>query len=131
MASSNLYRRFIKLCEKWPLDESKQGRDFGQVVRDKFSTIFTHGEMTTIKNPRDIDKEISSLERIANNHYFDEVDLKRSSSTGYDWIVCKEVLSTNNLENLQKENEDTILKRLRQNLGVKFKNREAKEIGDK
>ncbi|XP_077151611.1 ubiquinol-cytochrome c reductase complex assembly factor 2 isoform X1 [Ranitomeya variabilis] len=45
MAASR-YRRFLKLCEEWPVDESRRGRDLGAVLRQRVAQAFKEGENT-------------------------------------------------------------------------------------
>lgn len=42
------YRRFLKLCEEWPRDESKKGRDLGTFLRQKVASAFREGENTQV-----------------------------------------------------------------------------------
>lgn len=42
------YRRFLKLCEEWPKDESKRGRDLGTFLRQKVASAFREGENTQV-----------------------------------------------------------------------------------
>lgn len=47
MAASR-YRRFLKLCEEWPVDESKRGRDLGTYLRQRVAQAFREGENTQV-----------------------------------------------------------------------------------
>lgn len=47
MASAR-YRRFLKLCEEWPVEETKRGRDLGVVVRQRVMQAFREGENTQV-----------------------------------------------------------------------------------
>ncbi len=46
--SATRYRRFLKLCEEWPRDEYKKGRDLGTFLRQKVATAFREGENTQV-----------------------------------------------------------------------------------
>lgn len=48
------YRRFLKLCEEWPKDESKKGRDLGTFLRQKVASVFREGENTQVMSDRKI-----------------------------------------------------------------------------
>uniref|UniRef100_A0A8C5VF32 Mitochondrial nucleoid factor 1 n=1 Tax=Microcebus murinus TaxID=30608 RepID=A0A8C5VF32_MICMU len=52
MAASR-YRRFLKLCEEWPVDETKRGRDLGSYLRQRVAQAFREGENTQYPRPRD------------------------------------------------------------------------------
>lgn len=46
--SATRYRRFLKLCEEWPRDESKKGRDLGTFLRQRVAHAFREGENTQV-----------------------------------------------------------------------------------
>lgn len=46
--SATRYRRFLKLCEEWPRDESKKGRDLGTFLRQRVASAFREGENTQV-----------------------------------------------------------------------------------
>uniref|UniRef100_A0A3Q3XS74 Mitochondrial nucleoid factor 1 n=1 Tax=Mola mola TaxID=94237 RepID=A0A3Q3XS74_MOLML len=47
------YRRFLKLCEEWPRDEYKKGRDLGTFLRQRVASAFREGENTQFPRVRD------------------------------------------------------------------------------
>uniref|UniRef100_A0A3B4UWP1 Mitochondrial nucleoid factor 1 n=1 Tax=Seriola dumerili TaxID=41447 RepID=A0A3B4UWP1_SERDU len=51
--SATRYRRFLKLCEEWPRDETKKGRDLGTFLRHKVASAFREGENTQFPRVRD------------------------------------------------------------------------------
>lgn len=46
--SATRYRRFLKLCEEWPRDEYKKGRDLGTFLRQRVASAFREGENTQV-----------------------------------------------------------------------------------
>lgn len=46
--SATRYRRFLKLCEEWPLDDYKKGRDLGAFLRKRVALSFREGENTQV-----------------------------------------------------------------------------------
>uniref|UniRef100_A0A452HY23 Mitochondrial nucleoid factor 1 n=1 Tax=Gopherus agassizii TaxID=38772 RepID=A0A452HY23_9SAUR len=42
------YRRFLKLCEEWPVEETKRGRDLGAFLRQRVAQAFREGESTQV-----------------------------------------------------------------------------------
>ncbi|XP_015782411.1 ubiquinol-cytochrome-c reductase complex assembly factor 2 [Tetranychus urticae] len=68
---SKLYRRYLNLVQAWPVDATKDGRDFGQFLRKKTVTIFNQGELTTI-DERYWEPRILALERIARDVHRDK-----------------------------------------------------------
>ncbi|TRY54970.1 hypothetical protein DNTS_020728 [Danionella cerebrum] len=67
--SATRYRRFLKLCEEWPKDESKKGRDLGTFLRQRVASAFREGENTQITEPEKCDQMYESLARINSNLY--------------------------------------------------------------
>uniref|UniRef100_A0AAA9SKR4 Mitochondrial nucleoid factor 1 n=3 Tax=Bos TaxID=9903 RepID=A0AAA9SKR4_BOVIN len=61
MAASR-YRRFLKLCEEWPVDETKRGRDLGAYLRQRVAQAFREGENTQYPRPRETSFSGLSLE---------------------------------------------------------------------
>lgn len=120
MASRDLYRRFASLCGRWPKDESKAGRDYAEFFRDQLARSFPHGELGQLENPREVEAAISSLERLANNSYFNENSLKRASASGLESWVCSESVSNKGLAEIQDIDETSLIKRLKEKLGVGF-----------
>ena len=48
--SATRYRRFLKLCEEWPMDEFKKGRDLGTFLRQRVALAFREGENTQVES---------------------------------------------------------------------------------
>lgn len=46
--SATRYRRFLKLCEEWPRDDYKKGRDLGTFLRQRVALAFREGENTQV-----------------------------------------------------------------------------------
>uniref|UniRef100_A0A3Q2FM49 Mitochondrial nucleoid factor 1 n=1 Tax=Cyprinodon variegatus TaxID=28743 RepID=A0A3Q2FM49_CYPVA len=67
--SATRYRRFLKLCEEWPRDETKKGRDLGTFLRQRVASAFREGENTQIADPEKCDQMYESLARINGNVY--------------------------------------------------------------
>ncbi|KAG2463570.1 UQCC2 factor, partial [Polypterus senegalus] len=63
------YRRFLRLCEEWPRDASKQDRDLGTFMRQRIAVAFREGENTQIADPEKCDQMYESLARINSNFY--------------------------------------------------------------
>ncbi|XP_048351903.1 ubiquinol-cytochrome-c reductase complex assembly factor 2 [Sphaerodactylus townsendi] len=83
------YRRFLKLCEEWPVEETKRGRDLGTFLRQRVAQAFREGENTQIADPVTCDEMFESLSKIHTNYYKNKV----SSEIGAGiWIPCLIVL---------------------------------------
>ncbi|MEJ1271005.1 ubiquinol-cytochrome c reductase complex assembly factor 2 [Cricetulus griseus] len=48
------YRRFLKLCEEWPVDETKRGRDLGAYLRKRVAQAFREGENTQVTGGEEV-----------------------------------------------------------------------------
>nr|ATN38464.1 mitochondrial ubiquinol-cytochrome-c reductase complex assembly factor 2 [Sparus aurata] len=94
--SATRYRRFLKLCEEWPRDEFKKGRDLGTFLRQKVAVGFREGENTQIQDPEKCDQMYESLARINTNVYKQRFPRVRDTSfTGVTVEECKLLLSGN------------------------------------
>ncbi|XP_047437789.1 ubiquinol-cytochrome-c reductase complex assembly factor 2 [Mugil cephalus] len=92
--SATRYRRFLKLCEEWPLDEARKGRDLGTVLRQRVALAFREGEITQISDPEKCDQMYESLARINGNVYRQRFPRVRDTSfTGVTVEECKLLLS--------------------------------------
>lgn len=100
---SQHYNRFLKLLERWPVDQSKVGRDLGQYLRDQLKAVLGGTNIIAVNDDRLV-RQHQSLENIVN-----DVALKaypralNSTATGLSGEQCREVLSSEFLEYLNKE----------------------------
>ncbi|KAM7005840.1 ubiquinol-cytochrome-c reductase complex assembly factor 2 [Tautogolabrus adspersus] len=92
--SATRYRRFLKLCEEWPRDESKKGRDLGTFLRQRVASAFREGENTQISDPEKCDQMYDSLARINGSVYRQRFPRVRDTSfTGVTVEECRVLLS--------------------------------------
>lgn len=120
MSTRELYRRFLSLCRKWPTDEQKTGRDYGEMFRKQISSKFPQGELTINESPKELEKGLSALERLANNSYYNENPLQRSTASGLEAWACREIISNESMKILQDEDHASVLSRLKHALSIKF-----------
>uniref|UniRef100_A0A8D0EEN3 Mitochondrial nucleoid factor 1 n=1 Tax=Salvator merianae TaxID=96440 RepID=A0A8D0EEN3_SALMN len=113
------YRRFLKLCEEWPVEESKRGRDLGTFLRQRVAQAFREGENTEISDPVTCDEMFESLARIHSNYYKNKYPrLKDTSFTGVTVEECNLVLATDNLKQMEEASKGTWTK-LREKFSAK------------
>ncbi|XP_063095122.1 ubiquinol-cytochrome c reductase complex assembly factor 2 isoform X1 [Cavia porcellus] len=94
MAASR-YRRFLKLCEEWPVDETKRGRDLGAYLRQRVAQAFREGENTQVAEPEACDQMYESLARLHSNYYKHKYPRPRDTSfSGLSLEEYKLILST-------------------------------------
>ncbi|NWZ86471.1 UQCC2 factor, partial [Poecile atricapillus] len=119
MAASR-YRRFLRLCEEWPVEDSKQQRDLGSVLRQRVAQAFREGENTPISDPEACDQMYESLVRIHTNFYKNKKypRLKDTTFTGVTVEDCRMILATDILKQMEDIKKGT-WKRLREKFSAK------------
>ncbi|XP_074092636.1 ubiquinol-cytochrome c reductase complex assembly factor 2 [Macrotis lagotis] len=125
MAASR-YRRFLKLCEEWPLDETKRGRDLGAYLRQRVAQAFREGENTQISEPETCDQMYESLARLHSNYY--KHKYPRPRDTGFSGLTveeCRIVLATDTLEEFKEMNKG-IWKKLQDKFSTKSPDEKTK-----
>ncbi|XP_013861755.1 ubiquinol-cytochrome-c reductase complex assembly factor 2 [Austrofundulus limnaeus] len=102
--SATRYRRFLKLCEEWPRDETKKGRDLGMFLRQRVAAAFREGEDTQIADPEKCDQMYESLARINGNVYRQRFPRAQDTSfTGITKEECRMLLSENMQQSMDEE----------------------------
>ncbi|XP_038174968.1 ubiquinol-cytochrome-c reductase complex assembly factor 2-like [Arvicola amphibius] len=99
------YRRFLKLCEEWPVDETKLGRDLGAYLRQRVAQAFWEGENTQVAEPEACDQMDESLARLHSNYYKHKYPRPRETSFSGLSVEYKLILSTDTLEEFQEMNK--------------------------
>ncbi|NWS91309.1 UQCC2 factor, partial [Toxostoma redivivum] len=125
MAASR-YRRFLRLCEEWPAENSKQQRDLGLVLRQRVAQAFREGENTPISDPEACDQMYESLVRIHTNFYKNKYPrLKDTTFTGVTVNDCRSILATDILKQMEDMKKGT-WKRLREKFSAKKPEEDSK-----
>ncbi|NWY36437.1 UQCC2 factor, partial [Sylvia atricapilla] len=118
MAASR-YRRFLRLCEEWPAEDSKRQRDLGSFLRQRVAQAFREGENTQISDPEACDQMYESLVRIHTNFYKNKYPrLKDTTFTGVTVEDCRTILATDILKQMDDMKKGT-WKRLREKFSAK------------
>ncbi|KAF1471064.1 Ubiquinol-cytochrome-c reductase complex assembly factor 2, partial [Pygoscelis antarcticus] len=108
------YRRFLKLCEEWPVEETKRQRDMGVFLRQR------------IADPETCDQMYESLVRIHTNYYKNKYPrLKDTSFTGVTVEDCKMILATDILKQMEDMKKGT-WKKLREKFYAKKPEEDSK-----
>ena len=114
------YKKFLRLCEQWPLDKSKSGRDLGEHIREQVAKTFNRGE-ATIVNPEKCDRIYASLEKINSNYYQNTYSrVKDNNCSGLTLEQCTIIISNDTRDYLQSENASW-LRRVRTSLSIMAK----------
>ncbi|NXM38630.1 UQCC2 factor, partial [Gymnorhina tibicen] len=111
--------RFLRLCEEWPVEETKRQRDLGSVLRQRVAQAFREGENTPISDPEACDQMYESLVRIHTNFYKNKYPrLKDTTFTGVTVEDCRVILATDILKQMEDMKKGT-WKRLREKFSAK------------
>ncbi|XP_041836356.1 ubiquinol-cytochrome-c reductase complex assembly factor 2 [Melanotaenia boesemani] len=125
--SATRYRRFLKLCEEWPRDETKKGRDLGTFLRQRVASAFREGENTQIADPEKCDQMYESLARINGNVYRQRFPRVRDTSfTGVTVEECRVLLSGSMQQSMDEEK-----KGLWKTLMERFSSKPPEEVPEK
>ncbi|OCT77785.1 hypothetical protein XELAEV_18028880mg [Xenopus laevis] len=113
------YRRFLKLCEEWPVDETRVGRDLGAYIRQRVAQAFREGESTQVDDPDACDEMYASLNRMNTNCYREKYP--RLQDTSFTEVTAEEyrmVLASDNLKQME-DMKKGMWTRLREKFNVK------------
>uniref|UniRef100_A0A2L2YDI3 Mitochondrial nucleoid factor 1 n=1 Tax=Parasteatoda tepidariorum TaxID=114398 RepID=A0A2L2YDI3_PARTP len=111
--AGQLYKGYLRLCEKWGVDVTKKGRDLGEVIRQQVAKEFSRGEATNISNLKECEKKLESLNRLASNYYGTKYKRgKYVSASNLTLEQCREVLSTEGLKRIE-ESKYSIFERIK------------------
>lgn len=119
-SSRELYKRFVNLSKKWPKDETKAGRDYGEYFRNQITEFFPQGEHSRVENTQKVRNSITALENIANDLYHQDNPLRRSSASGLDRESCRMAISNEGIKCINDEDESSLLSRLKSVLSVNY-----------
>ncbi|CAM9880854.1 unnamed protein product [Bubo scandiacus] len=130
------YRRFLKLCEEWPVEETKRQRDLGAFLRQRVAQAFREGGehadfcdtflLSQIADPETCDRMYESLVRIHTNYYKNKYPrLKDTSFTGVTVEDCKMILATDILKQMEDMKKGT-WKKLREKFYAKKPEEDSK-----
>ncbi|NXR55712.1 UQCC2 factor, partial [Hippolais icterina] len=120
------YRRFLRLCEEWPAEDSKRQRDLAYFLRQRVAQAFREGENTPISDPKACDQMYESLVRIHTNFYKNKYPrLKDTTFTGVTVEDCKVILATDILKQMEDMKKGT-WKRLREKFSAKKPEEDSK-----
>jgi len=98
MSAARLYRRYLRLCEVWGVDSTKQGRDLGEHIRSQVASAFSQGDLSKIPDLDSCERKLESLERIASNKYFRESDASLPTASGATRDECRDIVSNQGLK---------------------------------
>ncbi|KAJ0023235.1 hypothetical protein NQD34_003134 [Periophthalmus magnuspinnatus] len=99
--SATRYRRFLKLCEEWPRDQSKKARDLGTFLRQRVAATFREGEYTGSGFPRVRDTSFTGVT-------VEECRVLLSEKKGL-WKMLMQIFSSKPPEDSQEKNLEKLV----------------------
>uniref|UniRef100_A0A452U2D7 Mitochondrial nucleoid factor 1 n=1 Tax=Ursus maritimus TaxID=29073 RepID=A0A452U2D7_URSMA len=93
--------RHLPLCEEWPVDETKRGRDLGAYLRQRVAQAFREGENTQYPRPRDTSFSGLSVEEYKLILSTDTLEEFKEVNKGM-WKKLQEKFAPRNPEEKQK-----------------------------
>lgn len=108
-----LYQGYLKLCKDFGTDPRKTGRDLGAFIRERVAHEFKEADLTVIKNPVECQAKLESLQRLANNYYYQESDAKIIPATGLTKDEIEIWTATDTLEASKSLQESSKLEQLK------------------
>lgn len=101
MSKQQLYRDFLNLFKRWPIDATKKQRDLSELVRKKFSKSFQLGESSENVDLKYWSKVYNDLKPLVNNEYSNKYPRNKSTAaSGCSKEQCKIALSNSSMEYL-------------------------------
>ena len=101
MAKQQLYRDFLNLFKRWPIDATKKNRDLSEMVRKKFSLAFQQGESSENVDLKYWSQVYNDLKPVINNEFSDKYPRANSTAaSGLSKEQCKIALSNRAMEYL-------------------------------
>lgn len=111
----------MRLCEEWPLDKEKVGRDLGELLHKRVFAAFRQGENTQLEGSEwECDRFYESLQRINTNRYRSQYPRKiENNCTGFSLDSCRLVTSSEAVAELSQL-KLTLRERIRSWLSLKL-----------
>ncbi|XP_077990503.1 ubiquinol-cytochrome c reductase complex assembly factor 2-like [Glandiceps talaboti] len=101
MAASR-YRKFLRLCEQWPIDKTKRGRDVAQHIRDRVAVAFKHGDNSQISNELECDRIYDNLHQINTDYFKNKYPrLYDTTATGCTLDECRLLVATDSIKQME------------------------------
>ncbi|KRZ04845.1 Poly(A) polymerase gamma [Trichinella zimbabwensis] len=99
------YRKFLQLCNRWPIDKDKatSGRDLGSRIREEVVSRFSQGELTKFPSEAYCDEIFEALREIADDkHRFDNPVPLETAVFQKTLSECRELTSDESYAKVQQ-----------------------------
>jgi hypothetical protein len=124
--SNSVYARYLRVCKLWPVDTTKQGRDFGEHLRSQVTKWFPNGELTSSVS-LDCERNVAALERLVSNANTKKSNDNQlmlnsgfSSASGFKRAELSVLMSTEYLKANKSKNEKKLLDSLKETLNMQM-----------
>eukprot|EP00058_Branchiostoma_floridae_P021055 XP_002606545.1 hypothetical protein BRAFLDRAFT_247423 [Branchiostoma floridae] len=119
------YKQFLRICQHWPLDTTKEGRDIAVAIRQAVAKAFKEGENTQV-NPAECDRVYTSLDRLNNGHWNNKYPrVKPTTFTGLTLEDYKLVLASGNSLTDMQESKKSSWQRMKEKFSGKEDSKDA------
>ncbi|XP_028406034.1 ubiquinol-cytochrome-c reductase complex assembly factor 2-like [Dendronephthya gigantea] len=96
--ASQLYQRFLQICEQWPIDSTRQGRDLGSHIKENLETKFRDRQI----EEKEASRMLDSLIKISSNYYRNKYPRARETaftqeaqkSGAYNYVLSTDFQNT-------------------------------------
>ncbi|KAL9961586.1 hypothetical protein ACROYT_G030553 [Oculina patagonica] len=98
-----LYKRFLQVCEQWPVDQNRLGRDLGEHLKGNLVPRIKNDQI----DPKEAEKMLDSLIKISTNYYRNKYPrIKETAFTGDNLQTCKAAASFYLSSDMQKKSKE-------------------------
>ncbi|KAJ7384842.1 Ubiquinol-cytochrome-c reductase complex assembly factor 2 [Desmophyllum pertusum] len=98
-----LYKRFLQVCEQWPVDQQRLGRDLGEHLKGKLVPRIKNSQI----DPKEAEKMLDSLIKISSNYYRNKYPRQKETAFTTDNLqTCKDVASYYLSSDMQKKSKE-------------------------
>ena len=108
MSAASRYKRFLKLCEAWPADPTKQGRDISPVIRQRVLNAFYAGDGTHLDDPKKCDSDYEIMHRLVTNYHrarYESDIVRNIAALGITYDECHTFMSSEVIDELIEDNK--------------------------
>lgn len=97
-----LYKKFLQVCEQWPVDHNRLGRDLGEHLKGSLVPRIKKSEISSIE----AEKMLDSLIKISSNYYRNKYPRKAETAFTGDLEAVKEGAKYYLSSDMQKKSKE-------------------------
>ncbi|PFX16765.1 ubiquinol-cytochrome-c reductase complex assembly factor 2-like [Stylophora pistillata] len=97
-----LYKRFLQVCEQWPVDQNRLGRDLGEHLKGNLVPRIKNSQI----DPKEAEKMLDSLLKISSNYYRNKYPRQKETAFTTNSVQdCQEAASYYLSSDFQKKSK--------------------------